>query len=174
VKVQIQVHRGAEALDEGDGTTLLDRTTRMTSKAPAKLCEQGSDEGAEDATGESWIVRTAIAKWVRKSQNPLADRDLGQHTLDEVCCRFRHPSATTGGTEAAAFAREGAEAIEPARIAVTSQKAMCQHTAAEIGTQLLLDELRNGLPCAPARARKVSRCSRMTRWRSVARGWRGL
>lgn len=64
--------------------------------------------------------------------------------VDEVCCRFRHPSATTRGTEAAAFAREGDEAIELARIAVKSQKAMCQHTAAEIGTQLLLDELGNG------------------------------
>jgi hypothetical protein len=58
---------------------------------------------------------------------------------------IRHAPTAARGAEAAALAREGNEAIELASIAVQSQKAMRQHTAAEVGAKLLLDESGCGL-----------------------------
>jgi hypothetical protein len=66
-----------------------------------------------------------------------------------VCRRLRHAPAAARGAEAAPLAREGDEAVAAASIAVQSQKAMSQHTAAEVGPQLLLDESGCGLARFP-------------------------
>jgi hypothetical protein len=58
---------------------------------------------------------------------------------------IRHTPTAARGAKAAPLAREGNEAVAAAGIAVQSQKAMRQHTAAEVGVKLLLDESGGGL-----------------------------
>ncbi len=107
VKVDIQVERrtastrrvrcasraklGRETLDEGHRAALLGAQVPLPSRTSAKLCEQGSDECAKPGARELRVVGTAVSE----RQHPLADRDLGQHAIDELRSGLGHASAAT-------------------------------------------------------------------------------
>jgi len=145
VEVEVRVQGGAEALDEGDRAALAARSAPLLARAPAKLGEECAEEGAEHGAREPRVVGAAIAKRIGKRQDPLADRHLGEDAVDEVRRGVGHAPPAAGGTEAASFARERNEAIEPAVVAVHAQEAEGQHTTAEVVPELLLDEAGNGL-----------------------------
>jgi hypothetical protein len=84
-----------------------------------------------------------------RTDNPLADRHIGQDAVDEVRCGVRHPASSTRRAEAAPLAREGDQAIVSTRVAMETKEAMREHAAAEEGAKLLLDE---------ARGRLISQC----------------
>jgi hypothetical protein len=62
----------------------------------------------------------------------LADGHFGQDAIHQMRRCIRHAPTAARGAKAAPLAREGNEAIELAGIAVQSQKAMRQHTAAKV------------------------------------------
>jgi hypothetical protein len=142
VKVHIQVERGAEALDDGDGAALLRRDAPFLACTPTKLRERRADEGAQRLAREPCVVQTAVTERVGERQHPLADRHLGQHAVEEMRCRIRHPASSARSAEAAALAREYDQAIVARCAAVEAQEAMRESAAAEEGAKLLLDEAR--------------------------------
>jgi hypothetical protein len=139
--VDVQVERGAEALNEGDRTALLRMNVPRSPLAATVLCEQRADERARHLARELRVVRTAVAE----REHPLPDRNLGQHAIDEMRCGVRDAPTSARGTEAAAFARKSDQAVVATRIAVEAQEAMRKLAAAEEGAKLLLDEARGRL-----------------------------
>jgi hypothetical protein len=130
VEVEVEIERRPEALEEGDGAALRVAGSPMTSRAPAQLGEEGPHEGAEHLARESRVVGTAVAERVGKREHPLADRNLGQNAVDEVCGGVGHAAAAAGGTKAAPLARKGDEAIVAAVVAVQAQEAVGEDAAA--------------------------------------------
>ncbi len=140
VKVDVQVECRAEALDEGDGATLLRPNTPLPSRTPAKLREQRSDEGPEHGARESCVVGTPVPERAGKGEHPLPDRHFWEYAVHQVRRRVRHASSATGRTEPPALARERDQAIVSAILTMQAEKAMSQDAAAEESAQLLLDE----------------------------------
>jgi hypothetical protein len=62
----------------------------------------------------------------------LADGHFGQDAIHQVRRSLGHAPTPARGAEAAPLAREGNQAVKLAGIAVQSQKAMRQHTAAKV------------------------------------------
>ena len=81
---------------------------------------------------------------VSQCSQPLPDRNLGQHPVDEVGRRVGHAATATGRTEAAALAREGDEPVAAAGVAVHADESMSQHAALEVRADLALDETGDG------------------------------
>ena len=142
MEVQVQIERRPEALDEGDRSALLGANIPLPPHTPAKLREQGADEGAQDFAREPRVVGAAIAERIRERENPLPNGRFGQHAIDEVCRRIRHATSAARGAEAAALARESDQAIVAARVAVESKEAVCENATAKERAKLLLDEAR--------------------------------
>jgi uncharacterized protein (DUF697 family) len=145
VEVEIQVHRGAEALEERDGAALVAALAELASHAPAGLGEQRTQERAQDLAGEAGVVGAAVAQRVGEGEHPLADRHLGEHAVDEMRRGVGHAASAAGGAEAAPLAREGDEALLSAIVAVQAEEAVGGDAAAQVGAQLLLDEAGRGL-----------------------------
>jgi hypothetical protein len=59
--------------------------------------------------------------------------------------RIRHPAPAARGTEAAALAREGDQAVVTTGVAVDAQEPVREHATAKEGAKLLLDEAGSGL-----------------------------
>ncbi len=108
------------------------------------VCEDGSQEGAQDLAREPRIPGAAIAKRIGQREHPLPDRDLGQHPIDEMGRGVGHAAAAAGGAEAAAFAREGDQAVVAAGVAVDAEEPMGEHAALEICPDLAFDEAGDG------------------------------
>ena len=70
--------------------------------------------------------------------------------VDKLSSGVAHPATSARGTEAAALARESDQAVVTTCVAVNAQEAVREHSAAEEGAKLLLDE---------ARGRRLSACS---------------
>src|SRR3972149_5129141 len=84
VEVEVCIQGGAEALDEGDGAALAARDAPLMSRAPAGLGEERAEEGVEDLAAEPGVVGAAVAKRVRKREDPRAGRRLGEDAAHEV------------------------------------------------------------------------------------------
>ena len=110
------------------------------SRATPVVCEDRTNERPQDFTHEPRIPGAAISERIRKGEDPLPDRDLGQDPLDEMGRRVGHATPATGRTEATALAGEGDEAIMAAGVAVDAEESMSAHAALEIGADLALDE----------------------------------
>jgi hypothetical protein len=133
VKMHVQIQRGSESLDEADRATLASSHVPLIPCAPAEFGKERAKEGAQHLAGESCVVRAPVAERIGQRQDPLADGRFGQNPVHQVRRSLSHAPAAARGAKAAPLAREGNEAIELAGIAVQSQKAMSQHTAAEVG-----------------------------------------
>ena len=145
MEVEVQVQGGAGALHERDGAARAARRGPPKSRAPAELGEERTEEGAEHGAREPRVVGAAVAERVGKRQDPLADRHLGEDAVHEVRRGVGHAPSTAGGTEPATLARERYQAVLPAIVAVRAQESEGQHAAAQVGTELLLDEAGDGL-----------------------------
>jgi hypothetical protein len=154
VKVHVQVQRGSKPLDEADRAALAVSQVPLISRAAAEFGKERAKEGAQHLAGEPRVVRAPVAERIGQCQDPLADGHFGQNAVHQVRRGIRHAPAAARGAEAAPLAGEGNEAIELAGIAVQSQEAMRQHTAAEVGSKLLLDESGCGLAHLPRASEK--------------------
>ena len=107
VEVKVQVERGAEALEEGDGPALCGPgglRGQVAPRASANAGEERSDEGAQDIGGELGVVGAAVPERVGEGQDPLSDGNTGEDPVDEVGCGVGHGAALARGTNAAALA----------------------------------------------------------------------
>ena len=88
---------------------------------------------------------------MRQAQHPLTNRHIGEDTIGEMRCAFRHAATAAPRTEPAALAREGDESIEAAGRAAKAREAAGQTAAAEEVAKLLLHEAREALAVAQRR-----------------------
>ena len=62
VEMNVQVQRGAEALDERHGAALLGTQAAVPPNAPAQLREERSQEHAEDLARQAGVVGAPVAR----------------------------------------------------------------------------------------------------------------
>ncbi len=129
---------------EGHGAALGAGDTPVGSGPAAQGREDGAHEDPEDLLHQGRVVGEPVAKPSRQREDPLPDGDLGEDPVHQVRGRVGHAAAAAGGAEAAAFAREGDQAIEPARIAVYAHESVGEDAAVQEGPELALDEARDG------------------------------
>src|SRR5690606_26303760 len=119
MQVDVKVERAAEALDQGDGTSL----GRLTSE-PRLLDQVRSDAAVDDAehpahdlgaTGEQEAQR------IREAQHPLAHRLLGKHLVDQQRGALGHAPRAAARTEAAPLAAERDQVLGMTRAAANSK-----------------------------------------------------
>ncbi len=143
--MEVEIQCRSKALEKCDSAALRGPQSPMKSSAPPVFGEEGPQERAEYLTRESRVVGAAVAERVGQRENPLPNRHLRQHPIDQVRCGIRHAASATRWTEPTALAREGDQSIVPAVVAVEAQEAMRQDSAAQERAQLLLDEAGRGL-----------------------------
>ena len=64
--------------------------------------QEGADKDAEDGAAEAVVPGKQVAQAVGEAQHPLADGDVGQHTIHEAGGTLGHAPAAATGAEAAA------------------------------------------------------------------------
>ena len=74
-----------------------------------------------------------------KGEHPLADAGLGKDLVDEVGCRFSHPSSAAGAAESTLLTGESDELLVLAVVTANSEKTMRKDSALEKGLELLGD-----------------------------------
>ena len=144
MEVRRQVECRSEALDERDRAAQAVANPKIPLGTSPLIGEYRTQEATQHLARQPSVPGTAIPKWVGKREHPLSNRNLRKDAIDEVGRCIRHSPPATGGTEPAPLTREGNEAIVATCVAVDAQKAMSQHAALEVGTDLTLDEASDG------------------------------
>jgi len=150
--VDVQVQRASESLDDGHSTaaTIDDA---IPTRATSDDAEHGAHVHGDDRATQIVIPRQHVPQPVRQTQHPLSHRHVGEHMIHQVRRAFGHAPAATTGTEPAAFAREGHEAIVAAPIAMKPCESGRgrQASAGQKVAKLLLDEPRQAFAVSKRR-----------------------
>ena len=140
VEVDVQVQRVAEALHEGDGSAMPARDRPLLPGAAPQRREDAAHEDVEHVAHERRVVGKPVAERKGQREHPLPHRHLGQHAIDEMRSGVGHAAPAARRAEAAALAREGDDAIEPAAVAVHADETMREDPAAQEGAELTRDD----------------------------------
>jgi hypothetical protein len=146
--VHVQVQRAAEPLNDGHGTAAAAHHTGVPGPTTQKA-EHHPERDADNRPTEMVVPRQLIAQPIGQTQDPLSDRYIGQHVIDQVRGTLRHAASATRCTEAASLARERHQPIVAAAVAVKPREPCGQAPAGEKFSELLLDETRQAFPVAP-------------------------
>jgi hypothetical protein len=143
MKMDIQIERIAEALNEGHGAT-TDRPLRGAKAcAAAQRSEHGLHKNVQDIPDQARVITEAIAQSEREREHPLPDWNSGEDTIHEMGGGIGHVPAAAGGAKASALAGKGHHPIPLACVAVDSQKAVGQDTAVQVRPQFAFHESRH-------------------------------
>lgn len=137
MKVDVEVERATEALDQGDGARLC----RLVRK-PGFSDQMRGQYAIDDAQHLAHDRRTAgeqKPQWQREAQHPLAHRGLGQDVVYQQRRALRHAPGSATGAEAAALAAEGHEMFRMAAIAAHPQEPVLKPPALQVILELLRD-----------------------------------
>jgi hypothetical protein len=115
---------------------------KLTLRATTQRALQRLGERAENIGTESSVIAQGAAKSPRERADPLTDRDLGKHGIDQVRGDVRHTTTQTGRAETPTHAGETHHHLMTASAARELDEAVVQNPAAEIRVELLLHELR--------------------------------
>src|SRR5262245_47318534 len=126
--VDVQIHGAAETLEDGDAAALGCGHPAVSGPAAQVSLDCSMEDSRHGATQ---IVAPCeeIANPVRQRQDPLPDRHVGEHLVDEVRGTLCHPSTVTARTESAPFAGEGDQLTRPALRAAEPREAASQEPA---------------------------------------------
>lgn len=141
--VEVGVQARPEPVEERDGAELGLGPGAWTAVAerPAERPEQDVEHGP----GGRRIPVQEVAETLRDRQHPLADRDGRDHVVGEVGSGRRHAPRVAGGTDAPALAGEGDQEVVAAAGTSGASEAVGQDPAPEVGTELGLHEIRDGV-----------------------------
>lgn len=143
VEVNIEVQTAAEALDQRDGSGRAAFDAVELLGARPVRSERDFDEDAAERGENVRLERGEPAELMRERQDELADRDVGEDSIDEVGTGVGHSPTRAARADAAGLAAEGDEEIVAARIAVASKKAVGEDSAAEVGAEFSFDIARD-------------------------------
>ena len=113
---------------------------------------------------------------MRHTQDPLADRHVGEHVVDQVRGACGHAPTAAARTETSTFARERDQSLGSAVATLEPREAAGEEPTPQKRPELVLDEPGNPSP-SRSRAdstRNVSKWSRTTVYRTDALGSRGV
>jgi hypothetical protein len=136
VKVDVQVQRRAEALDQrhGPGRGAVAREAGLTDE----IVRDGPVHHAEHLRECGRVRGQQEPQRVWQRQHPLSQRTFGQHLIGQRCGGLRHAPRTTRGTEPALLAAERDELLGVALLAAHAQEALLEPAARQAGLELLL------------------------------------
>ena len=122
MQMNIEIGRGAKALDEGDGAGLS-----LGPCQPGVFDHKGR-EGAVDhlqhGRQELGLRGEQMPQRDGKRDDPLSYRYVRDNLLDEVGGGFRHTAGATGGTKPSPFTGEGHQFLMGTVPAAQAQKSM--------------------------------------------------
>jgi hypothetical protein len=137
--MDVQVQRAAEALHDRNAPAAAARHA-VAFGAGAEGAEYRAHEKADDLTADVMAPRELIPQTVWKAQDPLADRHIRQHVIDEMRGTLRRAAAAAAWTETASLARKRHEPIVAARGTAESRKTAGQEPAAQKRAEFVFDE----------------------------------
>ena len=92
MEVRVEIDRTSEALQKRDGAA-LGFGQPMASCLTSKPGEERAEEHGADLAGDAAVKGHAVAERERERENPLANRDPGQHVIHEVGGSVGHATA---------------------------------------------------------------------------------
>jgi hypothetical protein len=137
VEVGMQVQRGAEAVQEADGSEL--RIGGRIGTGATEGGPGGPEEDAEDGACNIRVVMQEGTQALGEGQHPLANGEVGQDGIGEVGGEIGHAPGVAGGADPAALAGEGDEALVATVLAAGAGEAVGEDAATEVGEEVLLD-----------------------------------
>ncbi len=142
VKVDVQVERGAEALDDGHAAGLEGAAYPVRPRAPPQPARDDADEGPQHDAGERGVEGHAESEPDGNGQHPLPHGDVGHDVIAKVRGEVAHAAAEARRTEAAALARKRDEAALSAAVAGDPNESVGQDAAPEERLDLVDHEAR--------------------------------
>jgi hypothetical protein len=143
VKVDVEVQRTAEALDQGD------RAGPGRLVAMARFLDQmrGNDavNDAQHLTHDLGPAGEQEAQGIRETEHPMAHGLFGQDVIDQQGRTFGHAPCPAAGTEAPSFTAKSDQVLGVAGVAAQTQEAMFETAAFEVILELPPD-IRRQLP----------------------------
>ena len=139
--MHVQIEGPAEPLDDGHGPAAAIRHAVAT-RAAAQPAQHGPHVHRDDRAAQIVVPRQLIPQAMGHAQDPLSDRHVGEHMIDEVRRPLGHAPAATPWAEPATLARDRHEAIHSAGGAPKSGEASSQTSAPQEVAELLLDKSR--------------------------------
>ena len=135
-KVDVEIQRTAEALDQGDRAGL----GRLTGE-PGLLDQVRGDAAVDDAehpAHDRGAAGEQETQRIRDAQHPLAHRLLGKDLVDQQRGALGHAPGATAGAETARLAAERDQVLGMAGVAAHPQEAVLETPALEVVLELLL------------------------------------
>jgi len=142
MEVDVQIEGAPEALDRRHGARLPGGDALAAGAAPIERAERADVEG-EDLAAERVIPSEHVAQAKRQAQDPLPDRDGGEHVLDEMGGALGHATPAAARADRTRLARERHEPLGVAGVAVEAGEAVRPDAAGEELAELALDERRD-------------------------------
>ena len=139
VKVDVQVQRGAKALNQRHRAGVAG-----DAGAPCRSQQMTRDRAihhAQHPRERARVGRQQKPQRVWQRQHPLAQWPLRQYLIGQQRGRLGHASGSAGGAEAAPLAAECHEPLGVALLAAHAQEAFLQPPALQVSLELLLNVL---------------------------------
>jgi hypothetical protein len=145
VRMDIQIERRPEALDDDDGAAAPVHYPVRVAGPPPEEPKDRAHEDPDHRPTQGMVPGEPVADARGQRQDPLPDRDLGKHVVDEMRGALRHPPAAATRTHRAPFAREGDQAIETAPVTLEPREPAGEESTAQEALELLQDEPRQAV-----------------------------
>ena len=113
------LHRMARVHPVTDHPAAASRLDALVARARSKHAVHRTQQRARNRATQVVVPRQLIPHAVRQTQDPLPDRHIGEHMIDEMGGALRHPAAAAAGTQRPALA---GERDQPVQAAVTAAK----------------------------------------------------
>ena len=147
VYVDMEIHRPAEALNDGDPAAARVGEPLVARPAPQVPLDRPVQQ-AGDAPAQVVVPGQHVPDPMRHTPDPLADRHVGQDVVDEVRRTFGHAPTATTRTETSPLAQERDEPLGLAATAAEAREAAGEESTPQKRPELVLDE--TGQPVAVA------------------------
>ena len=128
VEVDVEIEGAAEALNDRHGAAAAIGDAVSPSAMPEEP-EHHSQRDADDGATQLVIPSDQVPQPMRQTQDPLSNRHIRKHMIDQMRRPLGHPATAAPRAEAAALARKGHEAILPAGGAPKAREAAGQTAA---------------------------------------------
>jgi len=140
VEVQVESSSVSEPLDESHRSTshLACGNWELATGPASQRAEDGAGEFAQDCGAERTVISQSVAQAMRKAHDPLPNRDLGKHPVDQVGSGVVHAPTGTAGAKASSFAGERDGMLVTARGTAHADESVGQDSALKIGLELAL------------------------------------
>jgi hypothetical protein len=138
VEVQMKIQRASKPLYKRYGACLCAFHAARGGLLHVPL-RNHIDKNAEHRGQETWVSCHEALDVERHREDPLADGDIGQHVVNQVCARIRHSSCATARTDPTTFAGEGHQNVRATTLASCSGEATGKNPAIDVLPKLLFD-----------------------------------